>query len=338
MILPFEFNTYVKVIIMFRFRTRITISLTGGLGNQLYQFYAGQFLAKKLDVTLKYTHNPLPKDHPQENSNIQSFLIDKKIRPDFVFSVMPKIVTRIYKGLMRRSSVINDVSNFVGGIYFESRFEPIAEQAEISKSLEASFFRKRRVKGYFQDFRYFLEVKSDQELILKNPSDWFLEMVQEVTTDQPVIIHLRLGDYLKQPYIWGVLDKDYYLNGLKLIKDNINFDTVWVFSDDLKRARFILKDLKEFNLRFIDPSERQDPAEVLKLISMGIAQIVSNSTFSLWAAVISKSSRITIVPDPVFRNMQGQARGLPNDWIKVESIWAENARVSEIIAATQEPY
>jgi hypothetical protein len=322
---------------MFKFRPRIIISLTGGLGNQLYQFYAGQFLAKKLNSKLKYTHNPLTKDHPQENSSIQSFLVDGKIRPDFVFSSMPKLVTRIYRGLMRRSSVINIVSNFVGGFYFESRFEPMAEQAEISKSLERSFFRKRRVKGYFQDFRYFLEVKSDNDLTLKNPSDWFLEMVQEVTAAQPVIIHLRLGDYLKQPNIWGVLDKDYYLNGLKLIKDKMDFDTVWVFSDDLRSAKFILKDLVEFNLKFIDSSEGRDPAEVLKLMSMGTAQVVSNSTFSLWAAVISSSSKFTIIPNPVFRNMQGQARGLPNDWIKVQSFWAENARVSEIIAATQEP-
>jgi hypothetical protein len=156
-------------------------------------------------------------------------------------------------------------------------------------------------------------------------------MAKKITTTEPVIIHLRLGDYLEQPEIWGVLDKRYYSNGLKLIQNKMNISEVWVFSDDFKAAKFILKDLEDFDLKFIDSSEGQDPAEVLKLMSMGVAQVVSNSTFSLWAAVISISSKITIIPNPVFRNMHGQARGLPKDWINVEAAWAKNSRVSEII-------
>ena len=62
-----------------------------------------------------------------------------------------------------------------------------------------------------------------------------------------------------------------------------------------------------------------------------------NSTFSLWAAIISTSSRITIVPDPVFLNMHGQARGLPIGWVRVDSAWAENSRVSEIINSLEDP-
>lgn len=316
---------------MFRFRPRITLSLTGGLGNQLYQFYAGQFFAKNLNATLKYTHNPLPGNHPQENSNIDSFLIENEIRPQVLFSYMPKLITRVYKGLMRRSSILAAASNFIGGIYFEKKFEPKSEVTEISKSLSRSIFRKRRIKGYYQDFGYFRAINSAAELVLKSPSEWYSAMTKEIIDEKPVIIHLRLGDYLEQPTIWGVLDQNYYKNGLKIIQKQMNIKKVWIFSDDLKSAKFILKDLNNFKLKFIDSSEDRDPAEVLKIMSMGIAHVVSNSTFSLWASAISHSSKITIIPNPVFRNMQGQARGLPSDWIKVEASWADDNRVSEII-------
>jgi hypothetical protein len=322
---------------MFRFRPRISISLTGGLGNQLYQFYAGQFFATKLNAKLKYTQNPLPKNHYQENSNIQSFVIENRIRPDFIFSFVPKLITRVYKGLMRRSSILAAASNFIGGIYFEKKFEPETELTEISKSLSRSIFRKKSIKGYYQDFGYFLAINSATELVLKSPSTWYTTITKEVIVEKPVIIHLRLGDYLEQPTIWGVLDREYYLNGLNHIKSEMNFDKVWVFSDNFDAAKFILKGIEDFDLKFIDSSEGRDPAEVLKLMSMGIAQVTSNSTFSLWAAIISSSSRFTIIPNPVFRNMQGQARGLPNDWVKVEASWADNSRVREIINSSKIP-
>jgi hypothetical protein len=50
------------------------------------------------------------------------------------------------------------------------------------------------------------------------------------------------------------------------MKSQLNIEKYWVFTDDLKYARFLLKDIK-FNFFFVDPSEHSSPSESLILMS-----------------------------------------------------------------------
>lgn len=315
-----------------RGKQKINWILTSGLGNQLYGYFAGQYFAEKLNLEIRYIHNPLNKKHKQHNSNIRSFSLNDPVKRSKSHILLPEIARIIFLGLKRRSNLVSKIENFFVKKYNERSFEPVLEIEEIKSEFQRVSRNNLYIEGYFQDFAYYVKLDRKNGLEIRKPSKWYLELKEDIQIVQPIIVHLRLGDYIDQPDIWGILDSEYYETSLKRIRLTFPKNEIWIFSDNFVAAKKILSGLTEQELKFIESSRDQDPAEVLKIMASGIAHVVSNSTFSLWAAMISKESKIVVVPDPVFRGVVGQARSLPNDWVKVSSSWASDAVIKSLSA------
>jgi hypothetical protein len=314
-------------------RRKIKWILTSGLGNQLYGYFAGQYVAEKLNLEIKYLHNPLSRKHEQRNSNIRSFILNDPVRKAKTHVVFPNPAKRIFFGIKRRSQPVSKTHDFLIRKYLEQSFEIQTEIKKIEFELEKYPKRTLHVEGYFQDFSYFTNLRGRHILELRNPSEWHHTLTTRILISKPIVVHLRLGDYIEQPNIWGVLDHGYYEESLKRIRLDFPDNEIWIFSDNFERAKKLLKEIKGFDLNFIESSLNQDPAEVLDIMSKGIAHVVSNSTFSLWAAMMSQESELVVIPDPVFKNVVGQARGLPSDWIRISSLWASEAVITSLISS-----
>jgi hypothetical protein len=313
-------------------RPKINWILTSGLGNQLYGYFAGQYVAEKLNIEIQYIHNRLGRKHEQHNSDIRSFVLTQPVKRAITHFLFPKLLRRIFFGMKRRSSCVTNIYNLFIRKYSEKSFELQSEIEGLKFELDKYPKRVLHVEGYFQDFSYFLNRRNKNFLELRNPSNWYQILKNRMQIIKPIIVHLRLGDYIEKPNIWGILDTKYYKESLKRIRLDFPDNEIWVFSDNFERAKKLLNELKEFDLSFIESSSDQDPAEVLSLMSEGIAHVVANSTFSLWAAILSKESKLVLVPDPLFKNVVGQARSLPDDWIKIRASWASEALVTSLIA------
>jgi len=96
---------------------------------------------------------------------------------------------------------------------------------------------------------------------------------------------------------------------------------IWLFSDSTE-ATF----LETFDFivdKFVDPSFDLTPAETLVLMSKGKAFVISNSSFSWWAAYVASENSPVIAPSKWFRSLPDPEDLIPSNWIRLESYWAE---------------
>jgi GR25 family glycosyltransferase involved in LPS biosynthesis len=235
--------------------------ITGGLGNQLFVIAATYAYSKKYNKRFFLTKNTESKNVEYWN-NILSNIKSENI---LIFDRQIK-KTNLYE--------YNDV-NF-------------KEMPNINKHSV--------LKGYFQSEKYFKEYKDDILKLLSLPKvyeDFAKSSIGKFGTEIIVAIHIRRGDYLKYPDVYHMLSKNYYTDAKKILEEKLGFKPNYLyFTNDKKwvRENFTLenkdcivncdKDYKEF-----------------AIMQQCHHFIIANSTFSWWAAYLSKNlDKIVIAP------------------------------------------
>ena len=170
--------------------------------------------------------------------------------------------------------------------------------------------------GYFQSYAYSAaisrvldeEKESPIELGTKAKS-LFLEAKQV----QPIIAHVRLGDYALEAK-FGTLSEDYYRKAFSIFEKDSTSPIYWVFSDELEEAKKLFQNLNTKDLRFID-DKGLTSIEILQIMREGKDYIIGNSTFSYWAALLSsdKNARV-IAPSKWFKELQTPIGLYPPHW------------------------
>jgi len=163
---------------------------------------------------------------------------------------------------------------------------------------------------YFQSERYFENVSNiiRQDFTFKKEIlDACLEVVSDLS--DPIFIHVRRGDYLKQSDSHPVCPISYYEKSLKHFKSE---SPVLVFSDDLNWCRENFTDD-----RFMIPTENPIynhtadtndgrlrsfiPYYDLCMMSLCSGGIIANSSMSWWGAwLIKNPSQPIVAPSPWF--------------------------------------
>jgi len=169
--------------------------------------------------------------------------------------------------------------------------------------------------GYFQTYRYFSSLGAqDRQLSLLRKSREFLKLEETARVNNPIVVHVRLGDYAKERH-FGVLSANYYLNCFTKL-DLINSEQpIWVFSDEPTKALDTLPKLSPERF-FVVPNEVLTPAETLELMRHGSTYVIANSTFSWWGATLSYSDNPTVIaPEKWFAGMQDPRELLPSKWM-----------------------
>jgi hypothetical protein len=145
-------------------------------------------------------------------------------------------------------------------------------------------------------------------------------MLQRIRAENPLVIHIRSGDYLQLSKTFGVLDQGFYLRAIKQLEMSKNAP-IWVFSDDPKHARELLSDSVFADAFFVIPPREASASESLLLMSVATKIVIANSTFSWWAAKIGQESKEVFVPCPWFRNYPIPNDLIPNNWHEIQSSW-----------------
>jgi hypothetical protein len=124
----------------------------------------------------------------------------------------------------------------------------------------------------------------------------------EIRSTNSLAIHVRLGDYYKDPQIksmFQVCGPDYYKRALDHMRSRFPGLTVFVFSDDIDIAKEWLGKDKSVNyVKITDapiisskPTKRTKPLASVSVNEFELMRsckhiIISNSTFSWWAAFL----------------------------------------------------
>ena len=108
----------------------------------------------------------------------------------------------------------------------------------------------------------------------------------------------------------GVCTREYYIKGMKIIKNKIPDAEFHIFSDDMAAAFEMLSGQNDMDMVFEGSnSEKAD----LELMSCCRHFVISNSTFSWWAQYLSKNKAKIVCAPSRWKNGQ-----------KVESIYEKN--------------
>lgn len=145
--------------------------------------------------------------------------------------------------------------------------------------------------GYFQSEKYWREFKYE----IKNQFEFkdslvtrLFKRVGHLYTERTICLHVRRGDYVDNPN-YELLDIKYYMNAILSIK-NYERHNILVFSDDYNYCKTHFSCLQ--NAYFMD--EFND-IESLCLMSKCDSFILSNSSFSWWAAYLGESEDSQVI-------------------------------------------
>ena len=275
----------------------IVLYLSGGLGNQLFNYSAAKVLSLKKNAGLIIDASA----YISQWSNASQ-------RP-VLLQHFP--ITAQFRHLGSRL----DSSGFYSRVQRRFREELFVQRIE-RKDGHYGFFQEFNdlgknviLRGYFISPLFFCGMEDLVRKELSLPDD-FLDRMNDSVGDQllsetagaetSVGIHVRRGDYLTyaNPQLYLPNIEDYYIHAMEYIAERRSKPRFFVFSDDSEWCSRKFSDLP-FNVRVVGRSDdpRKDVLRHFFLLSRCRDNIITNSTFSWWAAWLSPATdKIVISP------------------------------------------
>ena len=276
---------------------KLTVRLSGGLGNQLFTSLVGHELARSngLGLVLDTTWY----SYPRSNFDL---VMPRVLELDYFESLAPfckasKLPPRIH---LRSGQMIRRLPTGI-----RSRLGYLTD-GDLKEVLTKNL---RILDGFFNN-PYFLPENKTLMQILEFPkqvSPWLTSMMQRVKEDDPIAIHIRMGDYQALPELYELLTPSYYRQSLELI-DASSKTTIWLFSDEPEKAVSWLGVLP-YKIQIIKSPKAIRAGEVMRLMSSCPTIVTAHSTFSWWAGklgTIFGTSKKVVMPSRFFRNQSDE--------------------------------
>ena len=280
----------------------IKVRLSGGLGNQLFQYaFAYSLFNNGYDVTLDSSGFNVDAAH----NGLELDEYDLKLAVSNRISVMDRLKYRVAANNKYLAKIIQGVN-----IERSYGFDPQMMRPP-ANSL---------IAGYFQNEKYFKHHRTEliQEFMLPLNLRSSIGNQINLIKEYPGItsIHVRRGDYLLHPEIYGVCNKDYFHRAICLINDKYPDTKFFFFSDDMS---WVKKNFSHSNFLFAEANN--SPKQDLYLMSLCSHHILSNSSFSWWGAWLNHSVYKTIVaPIRWYANDElnlSVSDIVPADWLRI---------------------
>lgn len=148
---------------------------------------------------------------------------------------------------------------------------------------------------------------------------------------QTVSLHIRAGDYLlPQHHHFHQLGHDYYSEAISKFDDGNNYKFI-VFSNDTNYAKSLFEESTNDLVIFVNGDSEQGNTiptlqsfEDLILMSLCDHNIISNSSFSWWAAFMNKNkNKKVICPSNYLKDYSAftyiNKNYYPSDWISIDN-------------------
>lgn len=287
------------------------MEIAGGLGNQLFMFYAGLYFQEKYQRKVIFDISDLSRIqglHP--GANIQTL----GMLEDYLTTSKSKVsnhkVDRVMSGLRRVAN-----RNSHRGIFSSE------EVGFINPELIP--LEVNRIRGYFQSWVYFDSLSEKPVLGLDNlssPSKWLIEKLERTKSENVLSLHVRRGDYaLHANRKNGMLSINYYKEALMHADD---YDSIWIFTDSPKEVEGEFLQLGH-PFKTIIPPSNSDPVESLLLMAATKKIVISNSTYSWWSARIAGDGAVVYAPSKWYELCNDPSKLIPDHWKRVPSEWVE---------------
>jgi len=279
----------------------IRIKLTGGLGNQMFQFATGFAIAKKKNVRLS-----LDLKYINKRKLFNGFELQK------IFNIYSK-VSFLNKALSFKSINFMEILNKVDTTFYNFKEPHFHYTSNILNLPKHSF-----LDGYWQSELYFNEYTTEIKKIFNFSSKLDksnLLVADDINRNNSISIHIRRGDFLlKQNNNHHTDLKEYYLKAINETSKIFKNPKYFIFSDDPSWAvdnfvldqPYIIVDINFGARSFLD----------MYLMSLCKSNIIANSSFSWWSAWLNNNKdKIIYAPKNWFNDKSIRTDDLiPKSW------------------------
>ncbi len=283
----------------------VVTRLFGGIGNQIFQYMSGKWLATELQCELKLDVSWINSGYSHLNSSIADFKMYESVEECEIkhLRAIDLYRERTKTVLARKSRIYSQFSKI---------HAPVSPGfSDISKLKPGS-----QLRGYYQNPYFFNQLVENGVVTLEDfgliqQSQSYSKFESEIPSSGFIAVHVRGGDYLAKNSIYRQLGSDYYELSLKIIQSEYPNLPIWIFTDDQIFAESFL--FSSNSHTYVD-SKNLSPAETLKLMSQARAIVCANSTFSYWASMISKKETMIVAPGKWLKRMEQDADFFPKSW------------------------
>lgn len=287
----------------------ICVQLSGGLGNQLFQYAMGRSLSldhgAALTLDLSFFDNYewhvfslAPFAAPQHFASREQ--VTRLLDEHKYFS--SRVARRLFG---RRSWVIQEP-----GLRFDRRWLEIRPPAYLMGYWQCARYFERHASTIREDFR-----------IVTPPSEANQQMLERIRQQVAVSLHVRRGNFVQVDIVnkvHGVASADYYQSAINYLKKKYGQLTFFVFSDDTAWAKAHFQG-REFVV--VEGNDAPRDYEDLRLMSQCKHHILANSTFSWWGAWLNASpEKCVIAPRQWFADPAKNEEAvdiIPDSWVRL---------------------
>jgi len=290
----------------------IKVILSGGLGNQMFQYAAGKALSLRLNTQVSVDLYKLEKKSNAIRRNYQLNIFETLIL--LTSDRFHKIIVKSYKFTNNRIGkcllkMMNVLSDYELSDYLDSVYKMSPETTLIG------YFQN---ESYFKDFEFEIRKMYTFKPIPDERNKYVLELVQAVNS---VSLHVRRGDYVNTDTNLVVLDTDYYRKAISYISERVDKPYIFIFSDDMDWVRENL-DLQGLHHMYIDYNKGDNSYLDMQLMSQCKHNIIANSSFSWWGAWLNAyTDKIVTVPSRWYKLQSPGSYDtgfIPSEWTIIQ--------------------
>lgn len=284
----------------------IITQITGGLGNQLFQYAAGYAIARKVDTSL-HLHFFLHESDTKRKPAIAELLTDLNwIGQEAVGKYIPNnTMARVWQRMLPFSKkTFYKEAHF----HFDEQIRCITDNTYL--------------KGFWQSEKYFMEYAEEIKMKLTSAIskiEMAPALVEKINTQPSISVHVRKGDYVKPPYLtyYHQLPNEYYKKGIQQILSTVPNANIFVFTDDVEWVKQHFDIGYEFEI--VSGTYSFSVFDDMKAMIECDHHVIANSSFSWWTAWLSKGENKKVVaPAKWFNEGPADTQDLiPLSWIRV---------------------
>ncbi|MDD2935319.1 MAG: alpha-1,2-fucosyltransferase [Candidatus Pacebacteria bacterium] len=296
----------------------IIIRISGGLGNQMFQYCLGRNLSLKNKVGLVFDTSNYSSEKNRffglNNFNING----KEMTENDIKSIkIPNITDKSILGRFKRKT-----------FRLIEVFKPISQkkfiiESDYTFSPEVLSIKNDNIylSGIWQSEKYFTDISDiiRKEFSLKNKlSDNAIIFSNEIENSESVSIHIRRGDYInnqKTSAFHGTCSLDYYKEATNLIEKKVKNPKYFIFSDDVEWVKNNL--MLSHPAVYVSGNNLPDYEEMI-LMSKCKHNIIANSSFSWWSAWLNDNpQKIVIAPKKWFNSDTNTKDLILESWLTI---------------------
>lgn len=272
----------------------VVARLTGGLGNQLFQYAAALGIAHRSGAEAAVDLTSFRRGEEKRSFALDRYDIGVPILAGSVFDADVRtafLPAQADKGEMSLPVLRENTYEF----------EP-----ETGKWQGSAY-----LYGFWQSWRYFAEIGDELRQRITLAASPTGHSIPENST----AVHVRRGDYLGGGgESFGLCEPSYYEAAMALMRERVLRPHFFVFSDDPEwcRAHFAARDVT------IVSRPGGDAREDLAFMARCRHHIIANSSLSWWGAWLGAGAQsIMIAPIPWYTQSPQAGDLIPNHWIRL---------------------